>query len=940
MSYQTVPGWDFYNDDNNPDDDLGHGTHIAGIIAAKANNLKGIAGIAYNAKILPLKACNNTMPEPGCPAYYVAASIIYAVDKGAKVINLSLGDTTDSSTVRAAVNYALAQNVVVVAAAGNTGATTNDTEYPAAYPGVISVGSHDPTSGIIAPSSTHNASVLVSAPGVSILSTWPKELDTTDGTPDGYTQQSGTSEATGFVSGTAALLMSANVAKTPATVRDALTCGAEDAGVGGRDDFYGYGRLKADMSMNWHNNSAGCKVTLANDNFENATAISTLPFTATQPINDRSVTEQTTDPQICGVTAEQTLWYKYTPTLAGYYQFTTLGSSYNPIMGIFRGNQGALTSVGCTTTSVPPQLQLPVPLDAAQTYYVAVGTDGTAVNNQVLQLRVNAAMLTNNLDYQESSVNIAYVGMWQQTIVTGASGGYTKQTTDTGAMAAFSFRGTSFDYVRTIGPDRGSVQIYINGSVTPITVSNQGAITKANQVYPVNVPSGTSGNWNTVYIIRDSAAPGAIDLDRIRTYDFDGSTVAGAITTKADDRDARLRYNLSADWTVLNPSPGAYLSTLSDTDVLNAGVTFRFLGNAVTIFRMTGASGFADMQVTIDNTLTLTVSNTAAGANAIRPYTIDGLTSMYHVVQIRKLGTTGVGHIQLDAVQGATLINLAAATTYDDRSLYIAYRGAWTDTPLVAGANAGTTRSLTAGSEASFKFTGNDLCFQYQRPNSLLNVVVDGMSLATIAEDTTGGGSFTLWCIETKLHKLLADTLHYAKLVAVDGTTVHTFTLDYVRPGRYNTITPARKLVQETDLSFRYGTPANWTTLTTAAKSPGGFAPQGGALKATSQDETATDVTITFYINGTGFILYTAVGPSHGCWIISVDDVVQPTVDLSDNLTLSRNSPLGYGVTNLVPGIHRIQLTADANCSTSPSAPPGGWPTNLEVDFDAIRVFP
>ena len=945
LLYQTVPGWDFVNDDNNPDDDNGHGTHVAGIIAARTINLKGIAGIAYNAKILPVKICDNAA---ACQLYYVAEGIIYATDMGAQIINLSLGSEIDSPTVKGAINYALSRNVVVVAAAGNCGDATNPCHsvippgnalptntlfYPASYPGVISVASHDET-GTISTFSSFNAAVTISAPGENILSLYPKEKDGDSGPipGDGYTLQDGTSMAAAFVSGTAALLMSAKIATTPDTVRDALICGAEDAGTAGLDDSYGYGRLKADMAMSWHlngsGNAANCKVTLFNDDFQFAKLITVAPFSITQAISDRSVSEQATDPQICGASREQTLWYSYRPTINGYYQFSTLGSSYNTVLGVFRGGEGVLTSVGCTTTNK----QVALPLDAAQTYFIAVGTNGAPVNDQVLQLRVNAAMLTTNLDYQETSVNIAYSGMWLRTYLLGSSGSYVQQTTDPNALAAFSFRGTSFDYVRTLGPDRGSMQVYVNG-IYQETVSNWGAIVKGNQVKTITINTPTPakpGSWNTVYLQRDPAVPGSVDVDRIRTYDFDSNTVAATITLKADDRDVRLRYS-GTDWVIVSPGPGlAYLNTLKETGVQDATVRFRFSGNALTIFRMTGA-GFASMQVTIDNGAPLTVINTAATL-ASRPYTINGLTTMTHVVEIKKLGVGGT--IQLDAVQPVTMANLSPPYTYDDRSLYIAYRGTWTDTAAVAGAYALTTRSLDIASEASFKFLGNDLCIGYQRPNSPLNVIVDGNSLATIAEDSAGSG-FTIWCYEATQFTLLADTVHYATLVAGDGVTTDTFKLDYVRPGRYATLTPARKIVQETDLAFRYSTPADWTLLSTTAMSVGGFRPQGGYLKRSKIDDTK----ITFYINGTGFIFYTTVAPENGCWAIKLDS--NPPTLLMDSavsvVNLLRYQPLGVGVTDLTPGIHRIELIVDANCSYG--SPPPLFPDS-KVEFDAVRVFP
>jgi thermitase len=966
---QLVPGWDFVNDDNNPDDDLGHGTHVAGIIAAQGNNTIGMAGVAFNAKIMPIKSCDKF---GACPLYYVAEGIIYATDAGARVINLSLSSTTDASTMQGAINYALSRNVVVVAAAGNDGCSTcenppgtppvNPVEYPAFYPGVISVGAHDSFGNIWeddanSVGSTHNSNVLVSAPGVDVPSLWPKELDLpanthnpADLTQDGYTTETGTSMAAAFTSGVVALLESANIATTPATVRDALMCGAEDdIPNSGRDDFYGYGRLKADLSMNWNYNSTSCKATLPNDNFQSATVISALPYGISQAVSDRSVTEQPgTDPQICGALREQTLWYKYQPAAAGYYQFTTFGSSYIPVVGVFRGTAGALTSIGCVSNASSTPQQFVLPLDALQTYYIAVATDTGVVDNQILQLRVNPAIAGNNLDFQDTAAPFAYVGMWAQAANTLASGGTVKQTNADNALVAFSFRGTYFNYARTVGPDRGSVQIYVNGSLIPEgSISNQGAVTKYNQVYTVNVPSPIVGNWNTVYIKRDPSAIGLVDIDRIRTFDFDANTLAGVINAAltnelADDRDVRLRYSGSG-WQSLPSNPSsAYLSTLKETDVLNDAVTFRFYGNALTITRMTGP-GFADMQVTIDNGLPLTVSNLGDNSTSItRGYMIDNLPVMQHVVEILRLGATDPMHtIQLDAVQGLVKAAMAVGTVYDERAINVAYRGVWTNN-AVTGAYASTTRSFTSGSEASFKFAGNDLCIGYQRVLSspfTANVYVDGTLLLeplkteTINDDGSGS-AFAAWCMEFKMHTLLADTLHYVQLVPLTGT----FKLDYITPKRYVTLTPARGMVQETDASFRYSAPTAWTLLTTTAISVGGFAPRGGSLKRTSTDGT----TITFYINGTGFILYTSVGASTGCWNMSVDDVA-PTLSTSIDLTsppvaIRRYRPLGYGISGLTPGIHRIQLIADTDCQGVPNPPGAGG--HYPVDFDAVRVFP
>jgi subtilisin family serine protease len=932
---QLVPGWDFVKDDSSPDNydindpldplddafDNGHGTHVAGIIAAKTGNSIGTAGIAFNAKIMPLRACDVALQ---CNAYYVAGAIVHAVDKGAKVINLSFGSKINYSTVEAAVNYALSKNVVVVAAAGNIGLVPGgqqiadgDLVYPASYPGVISVAAYDDT-GTRSSVSNSNNMVDISAPGVNIHSLLPVETNSSK-----YGTMSGTSMSSAYVSGVAALIVGAKVAITPATVLDALTCGAQDAGSPGFDNVYGHGRLQADISLNWNLNSKGCKVTLANDSLQTPALIAAAPYLSTLPIHSRTATAHASDPSpLCSVSPTQTLWYTFKPTISGYYQLSTLGSSYDTVFAIYQGGVGQLSAVGCSTTS-----QQAFSLQATQTYYIVVGTEGTAVDDQVLQLRLNAALPTNNLLYQENAPNIAYSGMWMRGVVTGSSGGYTQQTTDLSASAAFSFRGLSFDYVRTLGPAQGQVLIYINNDPTPIAVDNRGAVLKANQIKKVFVPNGSAGQWNTVRIVRDASIPGSIDVDAIKTYDFDNTILLAPITTKVDDRATTLSYvtGTTNNWTPAQLAT-AFAGTLKQTDDPTAKVTFRITGNALTIFRMTGP-GNAPMQVVIDNGAPITVDNTSA-TNVVRPYTIDNLVTMPHVVEIRKIGTVGDGLLlQLDAVQGQTLANLLAGTIYDERSPYIAYRGIWTDTASVPGANALTTRTLTAGTEASFKFTGNDLCIGYRQSSGTLDVYIDGTFMSTIPG--SGGNAFVKWCLDANANTLVADSTHYARLVV---PAANTFILDSVRPQRYNTITPARALVPETDLSFRYSATTDWLTQTT--KSLGGYLPQGGSLRGTSVDNT----TVTFYINGSGFILYTMVGPDRGCWEVFIDGVLyQPepganSINLLDNL---RYRPLGYGIVGLTPGIHKVVLRADTNVSSI-----GGNTPGFIVNFDGVRVFP
>jgi subtilisin family serine protease len=227
-------GWDFYNNDSDPMDDAGHGTHVAGIAAAGNRNGYGMASVS-GAKIMAVKvlAANGTGTELD-----LALGIQYCVDKGAKIISMSLSTDQDSPAVRSAVQYANAHGVIMVAAAGNTG-TTGGMRYPAAYPEVIAVAAVMPD-GRWAPYSTTGSWVDVAAPGFAIVSTYKG---------GGYRAINGTSMATPFVSATVALLLQVNASFTPSDVKAILGRSAIDLGPPGPDPYVGFGFVRADLAV-------------------------------------------------------------------------------------------------------------------------------------------------------------------------------------------------------------------------------------------------------------------------------------------------------------------------------------------------------------------------------------------------------------------------------------------------------------------------------------------------------------------------------------------------------------------------------------------------------------------------------------------------------------------------------------------------------------------
>lgn len=947
LKNQLVTGWDFFDDDTTPNDTIGHGTQVAGIIAAQGNNGIGMAGVAFNAKIMPLKVCDIIDDDGsfvyGCPYSYVAGAIVHAVDNGAKVVNLSLGGTSaDSEVIRAAVDYAVTRNVTVIAAAGNTGDAS--LVYPAAFPNVISVGAHDPVSGTIADFSTRNNRVDFSAPGTNILSTTignsyiDQELD-------------GTSFAAAHVSGIAALLISQGVANTPALVEDALICGATDAGDPGRDDAYGYGRVNANFSMDWNGNSADCHVTVANDSIQGSILVNSLAFSYTQQITDRNATEHASDPDICGEERQQTVWFRFRPSAAGFYQFNTYGSTYDTAIGVFQGNGSALSEIACTEGK-----QVVAELVNGFTYYIAVGTIGAEVETETLRFGAASTIIVPNQNAQENSTAISYSGTWALTALTGASGGKVMQTTDLNAGFSFAFRGMEFNYVRTVGPGRGRVYVTINGTpfdADPSTVDidpidNRGAITRPNSVFAgISIPGAQSGQWNLVEFKIDPTTPGLVDLDRIIVRDFDGSSTLNVITTKTDNATANT-YRWGAGWNSGQGSvPANYGAINNKVRVTNAAgttVTFRVQGNAIRIFRVVGPDE-GDMEVIVDNGAPIFVNNTA-GTAKVRPVTLVGFATTQHVVTIRTLEAK---RFRFDAAQGLSLGILPNNRNIDDRDTRLVFNGVFSNQNNITGAVSQTTRTLNSGTEMVFQFKSNDICIRYRTKSGGGSIMLEiddtridmnGVDANRVLDPTNsvlstnaGGSQFRLWCLRANGDQILANQLHVATLTATGGQVI----IDYVRPQVYQALTPARGVVNETDAAFIFSNKAAWTTVSgVPAQSLGGYRPQGGAYYEAA-DVADNGQTITFFMNGTGFLLYTVVDQSMGCFDVNIDD--DPTVYVRPGGIGVRRAPMAFGFTGLEPGIHRVELKVNRQCIGHPDAPPSGF-IGGGVIFDAVRVFP
>jgi len=229
LTGSVLPGWDAF--DPKADgrvDPNGHGTHVAGIIAAARNGI-GIEGLAQGVSILPVRVLDETGYGEESD---VARGVLWAVANGAQVINMSLGGNLPNALLAASILEAQRQGIAVIVAAGNDGLSGSPISYPAADPGSYAVAATD-AADRIAYFSTKNKYVAIAAPGVMITSTWPG---------NSYQIQSGTSMATPFVSASVAIVMR-STGLNPVSAADRLMATASDIMEPGKDSSSGAGLI-------------------------------------------------------------------------------------------------------------------------------------------------------------------------------------------------------------------------------------------------------------------------------------------------------------------------------------------------------------------------------------------------------------------------------------------------------------------------------------------------------------------------------------------------------------------------------------------------------------------------------------------------------------------------------------------------------------------------
>lgn len=263
LAGKIVAGIDYVDDDNDPGDANGHGTHVAGIAAAVTNNGVGVAGMSWGAKIMPVRVLDYRGSGYNAD---ITEGITWAYEHGADILNLSLGGADYMQTMQDAINNARAAGSLVVAAMGNcryaTGgcSSANPTQYPAAYNNVMAVAATD-IGDTYAYYSQYGSHCDIAAPGgeltrlgdpngiYSTMPTYAVYMNTYYGYLNNYDYLQGTSQATPHVSGLAALIWSMSPTLTNDAVQSLIEQTADDLGAVGKDTDYGWGRINAQDAL-------------------------------------------------------------------------------------------------------------------------------------------------------------------------------------------------------------------------------------------------------------------------------------------------------------------------------------------------------------------------------------------------------------------------------------------------------------------------------------------------------------------------------------------------------------------------------------------------------------------------------------------------------------------------------------------------------------------
>lgn len=660
ISLQT----DVVDDDGDADDDLGHGTHVAGIIAATENNNEGGAGVAPNSELIIVDVFLQYFDDEsgkwewGASTTDIIEGINYAILNDADVINMSLGGYSYDPAQESAINAAVDNGIVVVCAAGNDNVT--DDHFPSDSSYVISVISTD-SSDNKAASSNYGPQKDISAPGENILSTYPISAEY----PTGYVYMSGTSMASPVVSGVCALMLSVNPDLSVDQVKNILYSTAVDLGTPGRDDTFGYGRINAEAAVIKATETVS-KVTLNNSTLDiqvgndDSLVATVLPDTAL----NKNVTWSSSNENIATVTN-------------GAVTGVAEGSANITVTTV----DGNLTATCAINVSPNTETVTGVTLDKSTLDLVA-GSDGTLVPTILPETAGNK-----NVTWSTSAEHIATVVDGVVTGVAEGSADVTVTTVDGSFTAVCSVDVSPDPNIATgVTLDKTTLSLVAGGSDTLVaTILPDTAIEK-------NV-TWSSSNENIATVV-----DGTVTAVAQGSADITVTTVDGSFT-------AVCKVNIS-------PGPNSVTSVTLDKTLLELVVdgsdtlVATALPEVAINKDVTWSSSAKDIASVVDGTVTAV----AEGSADIIVTTVDGSYTAICTVNVSPnpdyVGGVTLSKTTMDLVAGGsgiitatvspdTALNKDVTWTSSDKNVAIVSNGTIT---AIAGGNADITATTVDGS--------------------------------------------------------------------------------------------------------------------------------------------------------------------------------------------------------------------------------------------------
>jgi subtilisin family serine protease len=512
-----VYGCDAYNNDGDPTDDNGHGSHCAGTIGGTGNNAIGVTGVAWGVKLMACKFLSATGSGADSDA---VRCIDYARSKGAKILSNSWGGGGAGVSLQAAIERSRTAGLIFVAAAGNDGRNTDSSpSYPAsiATDNIVSVAATTRTDTLASFSNYGSVTTDLGAPGDGILST-VSSSDTA------YATYSGTSMATPHVAGVLALLVAQFPAESYSTIITRLLNGTDKIPALA-------GKTKSGGRLNLANALLGTTpptpVRPANDAFASAVATSTATWTLTG--NNTNGTSETGEPAHAGNSAAKSVWWAFTAPSSGTCTVRTLGSAFDTVLAVYTGTSvGALVAVASNDNSSSTVLNSTVSFSTVKGTIYRIVVDGKSGASGAIQLAASlvAAVAPVNDTFATAtvltgtsfSVNGSNIGATVQTGEpkhTGLTGGksvWWSWTAPSAGTFTLVTTGSSFD--TTLGIYTGTVA----NTLKVLGSNDDQSTTLRTSKVVVSVVAGTTYR---IAVDGYSAASGAITLA--------GSLVAKAV---------------------------------------------------------------------------------------------------------------------------------------------------------------------------------------------------------------------------------------------------------------------------------------------------------------------------------------------------------------------------------------------------------------------------